>query len=219
MKHFMSGVTVLVVCTAASLTVPAPVASAEKAVPSAQLRAPRGPGEIRINVYGPNGEQNASTRCPALFQLFRNGVAVFPQWNLVSGFSPAVPVRGGAGEVTGYSEGDTLYIKGLPAGVYDLHFTRQPGGVPREYVIRPVHISGIVVEAGRVALLEDLKLEPGSTLVQIGKPALLPDPAVNIVDRFNALHAEFTAVQTRLEKVERDNAELRRRLESDVARK
>jgi hypothetical protein len=174
----------------------------------AALPSPPGPGEIRLKVLGRSLKEVAGT-IPAQFQLYRAGAPLFQGVPWVRGGVTNSPLRGTSGELA-YAEGEYFYLRGLEPGIYDLHFARVGGNPP----FRPVHVDGIVVEAGKIVQLPDLLMELGETLVEIGTPAVLPAPATYVVDRLNALLAQVAALEQVSESLRSENAALRRRVEA-----
>ena len=70
----------------------------------------------------------------------------------------------------------------------------------------PMHINGIVITAGNPKILDDIEMKHGDTLIEIGTPTILPDPAVNVLDLIAKMEKD-------IDELKKENADLKKQVE------
>jgi hypothetical protein len=85
--------------------------------------------------------------------------------------------------------GGFFAFRNLKPGLYELFIeAAHPPGSSEP--LRPVHVSGIAVEAGKRTVLK-VRMEPGKELQEIGKPAMSPQKFVVVSEELERLQAQI----------------------------
>ena len=85
--------------------------------------------------------------------------------------------------------GGFFTFRNLKPGVYEVFIeAAHPPDSPQP--LRPVHVSGVVVESGKRTVL-NVKMQPGQELEEIGKPAMATQKFVVISEELERLQAQI----------------------------
>jgi hypothetical protein len=85
--------------------------------------------------------------------------------------------------------GGFFSFRNLKPGVYEL-FIESAHHPDNSDPLRPVHVSGVVVEAGKRTVL-NVKMEPGKELQELGKPAMTTQKVVLVSEELERLQAQI----------------------------
>jgi hypothetical protein len=85
--------------------------------------------------------------------------------------------------------GGFFSLRNLKPGLYEV-FIEAAHPPDSDQALRPVHVSGILVEAGKRTVL-NVKMQPGKELEEIGKPALTTQQFVVLSEELARLQAQI----------------------------